>query len=84
MADYDCEWCRHEYDCPYLGNSSYCYIETIKAAKVVVTPAFKEVYSEVSNENGIIGDERIDHLVRYMHEIISDSEQELPEWAMEG
>lgn len=84
MADCSCEWCRHERDgdCPYVYDSSDCFVETIKAAKAVVDDEFEIFLSKLEEKNKALDDVRIEVLIERMRSIVYDSKQPLPEWAM--
>lgn len=83
MADSDCQYCHHEDNCPFVYDCYNCRIETIKAAKAVVDDEFKALLLKVEAKNEELADDSVQMLISRMIEIIRDSEELLPEWALE-
>ena len=81
MADCSCDFCTHDNHCPYAYNESDCYIEAIKAARVVVDDEFKALLSTLEEKNENMYDDSIARLIWSMREVIRNSEMPLPDWA---
>lgn len=81
MADYSCDFCTRDNQCPYAYDQLDCYVETIKAARAFVDDEFKAFLAKLEEKNEDMDDDNIDVLIRHMRNIVSDSEQPLPDWA---
>jgi hypothetical protein len=84
MADYACDFCNHEHDCPYAYDASFCTVDRIKAAKAVVDADFSAFHKHLMAQNEQLDDDQIDCLIGIMRTIQCDSEETLPEWANEN
>lgn len=81
MADYSCDFCTHDNHCPYAYDELDCMVETIKAARVIADDEFQTFLAKLEEKNENLCDDNLDVLIRYMRNIIIDSNRTLPDWA---
>lgn len=78
MSDCSCDWCERDAVCLYSYENSFCYVETIKAARAIVDTDFQALASKIEEKNKELCDDNIDVLVRNMRYIIHCSNDPLP------
>lgn len=81
MADCSCDFCAHNNQCWYAYDHPECYVETIKAARVIADDEFQTFLAKLEEKNEDLCDDNVDVLIRYMRNIVCDSNRVLPDWA---
>lgn len=84
MADYSCDFCVHDNQCPYAYDQLDCFVETIKSAKAIVDDEFETFLAKMVEKNEDICDDNLDVLIQNMRNIICDSKRPLPDWATQA
>ena len=81
MADYSCDFCEHNNQCRYAYDQLDCLVETIKTARVIADDEFQAFLAKLIQKNEDLCDDNLGVLIRYMQNIVLDSNRTLPEWA---